>query len=107
MFRADFKLKSALPDDRRYSDALYCMIERGDVKAVRRHLGHSQPEPEKRRAKPLLNFAAEANKSEMMALLIQHGVLQWMPSKNGNRFVARALEIVIRRDIEGTSKAHM
>jgi hypothetical protein len=107
MFRADYKLQSVILDDKRYSDALCRVIERGDVKAARLHLKHPQAEPEKRRAKPLLNFAAQAEKSEMVALLIEHGALQWIPSKKGNRFFARALEIVIRRDIEGTLKVQM
>jgi hypothetical protein len=102
MFRAGFKLKNVIVDDRLYSNALCKAIKKGDIEEARHYLKHSQAEPEQTRGKPLLNFAAEAEKSEMMALLIQHGASKWIPSIKGNMFVALALEIVTRRDIEGT-----
>jgi hypothetical protein len=104
MFRGPFPITNNVVD-RYCSDEIFKAIQQGNVDTLRNLLGQPQSDP-KKRDMPLLNIAAEAKESEIMALLIQHGASEWINSDASNDFFVRTLEIVTKKDIDSMSAVY-
>ena len=101
MFRGIPVQRKPVVDNASYSNEISDAIRKGDVYAVCEIFRRPRMEGKCPQDSSLLSLAAQAQQSEIMALLIQHGALQWSENKRDNEFFALTLEVVTKRDIEG------
>lgn len=88
--------------DRKNND-LYKSISLGHVDAVRTILEISKSDDtvyDKEEGTPLLNIAAIAKKSRIMALLLEYGASQWRKCEASSEFFVAAFESVTIPDLQ-------